>query len=347
MFISDLNKRRNKILQVIVESYIETAQPVSSQSISQRLRSRISSATIRNAMHQLDELGLIWQPHTSAGRIPTDKGYRYYIDTLLEVGVLTHNERELMQSRYPSQNEAYEELLKEVLNLLSALSGYTTMAFSTGLKSILFKKLELISVYSSKILVVLVSPEGSLKTAVVQLPYQVTQTELVKIARFLNEEFEGLRLDEIKAKLSARVLFTQDAFFHLLKKATEILNAASEYFNKDILFIEGTSHIFEQPEFRDAQKVYGIFKVIEEKAPLLSILKEGLENEGVNVYIGRENDCVDIQECSLVVSSFKVQDSKLGAIGILGPRRMSYAKVISAVDYMSQMLSQRITHYWM
>ncbi|MBN3038306.1 MAG: heat-inducible transcription repressor HrcA [Candidatus Omnitrophica bacterium] len=342
MVVTDLNKRRKKILQAIVELYIETAVPVSSQAIAQRLRWRISAATIRNVMAELIEMDLIWQPHTSAGRIPTDKAYRYYIDSLLELEQLTSQEKEFIESQYPARNEAFEELLKEILRLLSSFSGYTTVAFSSGLTRILFKKLEFVSLQTSKLLVVLISPEGLVKTTVVQVPYKIEQPELLKIARFLNAQFEGLALDEIKERLSLQVLNTQDAFFHILRKATQILELAFGGLQKDELYLEGTSCILKQPEFQNAQKLQAIFRAFEKQEPLLSIIKRGLDVDGVRVYIGKEGLCEDIQECSLVLSNFKIEDRYFGTLGVIGPRRMCYAKVISAVDYMADILSQRL-----
>lgn len=343
MFVTPLNTRGKKVLQAIVESYIETASPVSSQTITQRFRSRSSPATIRNVMGQLDEMGLVWQPHTSAGRIPTDEGYRYYIDWLLEIEQLTLQERELIQDRYPADREAFDELLTEMLRILSNFSGYTALAFSSGLRRILFKRLELVSLEGTKLLVVLVSLGGLVKTVVVQMPYKIGQPELLKIARFLNEELTGLTLDEIKEQLSLRLLARQDAFFYLLKAAAEILNLTFASFEKDKLYLEGTSYILKQPEFQNTRKLQVILRAFEKQEPLLKIMKEDLDPDGIKVHIGKENPCEEIRECSLVISNFKIKNRNIGTLGIIGPRRMFYSKVISAVSYMARILGERIT----
>lgn len=244
MFVTPLNTRRKKVLQAIVEAHIETASAVSSQTITHRLRSRLSPATIRNVMAELDELGLIWQPHTSAGRIPTDRGYRYYIDSLLEVEQLTQEERALIESRYPVRSEAFDELLTELLRCLSNFSGYTSLAFST--------------------------------------------------------------------------------------------------FGKERLYVERTSYILEQPEFQNIHKLQPLLKTFEKQEPLLSIMKEDLDPDGIKVHIGSENPYEDIQECSLVISNFKIRNRNMGSLGIIGPRRMPYARTIAAVSYMAQTLSERM-----
>lgn len=344
MYATTSNTRRKKIFQAIVEAYIEMATPISSQLIARRFRWRISAATIRNAMAELDDLGLIWQPHTSAGRIPTDKGYRYYINSLLEVERLTLQEMELIESRYPSENEAFDELLAKVLHTLSSFSGYTAIAFSSGVRKILFKKLELVSVHSKKLLVVLVSPEGLVKTTVLQMPYEIDQVELVKIAKFLNEEFTGLTLERIKERLSLKLLHSSDVFFHLLKETEQILDLALSSLDKDKLYLEGTSYILEQPEFQDTQKLQAILRVFERQEPLLKIMKDDLGQDGVKVHIGRENVCTDIQECSLVTSNFKIRDKNMGSLGIIGPLRMSYAKAISLVTYMAEIFNRRFNN---
>ncbi len=247
MNVTSLDTRRKEILQAIVEAYIETALPVSSQAITQRLCLHLSAATIRNAMAQLDALGFIWQPHTSAGRIPTDKGYRYYIDSILEVGELTLQERELIESLYPGRNQALDKLLTEFLRILANFSRYTALAFSC--------------------------------------------------------------------------------------------------FGKERFYVTGTSYILEQPEFRDVQKLQPILRTFETEEPLLAIMKEDLDPDGIKIHIGKENPCREIQECSLVVSNFRVKRRNMGALGIIGPRRMSYPKVISTLDYVTKILGERIADF--
>ncbi len=247
MFVTPLNTRRKRIFQAIVEEYIDRALPVSSQAVAQRLRPRLSAATVRNAMSELDTLGLIWQPHTSAGRIPTDRGYRYYIDSLLQLEQLTLQERELIENQYPAQRQSFDELLGEILRILSNLSGYTTLAFSS--------------------------------------------------------------------------------------------------FGKAGLYVERVSYILEQPEFQDTQKLQPVLRTFERQEPLLSIMREDLGMDGVRVHIGKENPCEDIQDCSLILSNFKSKNRNLGVLGIIGPRRMLYSKTISAVDYITHTLAERMVDF--
>jgi len=242
--LTALNIRGKKILQAIVESYIQTAAPVSSQAITRRLRLRLSTATVRNIMAELDELGFIWQPHTSAGRIPTDRGYRYYIDSILEPQQLSLRERELIQQRYPRQSEAVDEFLTGTLRILSGFCGYTSLAFSS--------------------------------------------------------------------------------------------------FGRARLYVERVSCILEQPEFQNTHKLQMLLRTFEEEEPLLKIMRDDLNPDGVKVHIGGENPCQDIQECSLVIANFKIKDKNIGALGIIGPRRMLYPKVMSIVGYMARALSERI-----
>lgn len=250
MVVTPLNTRRKEILQAIVEAHIDSAEPVSSQAINRRLRGRLSPATIRNVMMELDTLGLIWQPHTSAGRIPTDLGYRFYIDSLMQIKQLSPKEKEFIISKCIASSPAFDEFLKEILRILSNFVGYTSLGFSLG---------------------------------------------------------------------------------------------------KEQLYIERTSFILEQPEFQTVRKLQAILKIFESQIPLLEILKEDLGTEGVCVHIGRENPCTDIQDCSLVISNFKIKHRNMGSLGVIGPRRMSYAKVISKVAYVADILSERIAdsgNFW-
>lgn len=345
MAVTPLNTRRKEILQAVVKNYIETAIPVSSQTIARRLRTQISSATVRNIMAELDEIGLIYQPHTSAGRIPTDKGYRYYIDSLLEFEQLTPDERRFIEGLNLEKDKAFDDLLTEILRILSKFSGYTAVAFSSGLRRISFKKLDFIPVQKKGILVVLVSSEGLVKTAVVHIPYKLEKNQLEKIAQFLNSAFEGLSLDEVKQAVTRRLLTTRDSFFYILKMAAQILELAFTNFEKDKLYLTGTSYILEQPEFQNAQKLYGILQVFEKQEPLLEIMRKELDSEGVKIHIGKENPCTDMQECSLIISNFKVKDRSIGSLGILGPRRMFYPRAISTVSYMAQFLSRQIADF--
>jgi heat-inducible transcriptional repressor len=194
-------------------------------------------------MAELDELGLLWQPHISAGRIPTDKGYRYYIDSLLEIEQLTEEECRLLKNQYPQQKEAFDELLLDILRILSNFSRYTALGFS--------------------------------------------------------------------------------------------------FSDKERFYFAGASCILEQPEFQDTHKFQSILRTFEQPKALISIMKRDLGSEGVKVYIGKENCYQDIRECSLVISNFKINKRSLGVLGIIGPQRMSYSKVMSTVDYMARILNER------
>ncbi|MFH1244863.1 MAG: heat-inducible transcriptional repressor HrcA [Candidatus Omnitrophota bacterium] len=342
MDITYFHKRRKEVLQAVVETYIETVVPVSSEAVTRKIRSKISPATIRNIMAELDHEGLVFQPHTSAGRVPTDKGYRYYIDSLLEVEQLTPEDKELIQERYALQNEVFDELLPQTLTILASCSGYTAVAFSSGLKKILFKRLEFVPMPGQKFLVVLVSNEGIVKTALVQMPGDVEQSQLPRIANFLNEEFAGLSFEAIQQRISLQCLSPVDSFFPLIRMAKQILELTLASFDRERLYFSGTSYILEQPEFQDAQRLQGVLRSLEKQGPLLLIMKDALDYDGVKVHIGRETACADFRECSLVISNFKSRNKTVGTLGIIGPRRMFYSRVISTVKYIAQSLGERI-----
>lgn len=247
MSVTDLDTRRKEVLQAAVEAYIETASPVSSQAILGRMRLKVSTATIRNIMAQLHDLGFLWQPHTSAGRVPTDRGYRYYIDSLLELEQLSLQEKDLISAYHAEKAAAFDECLGDILRILSNFSGYTSLAFSSHTK------------------------------------------------------------------------------------------------NK--LYIERLSCILEQPEFQDIDKFQPLLKTFEQQNSLLEIMRDDLNPDGIKVHIGHENHCREIQECSLVVSNFKVKGESMGALGVIGPRRMSYRKVVSIVDYIASILGDRVAYF--
>ncbi len=344
MVVTDVISRRNKILGIVVDSYVSTAVPVGSIAVSRKFRQRISPATIRNIMAQLEEIGYITHPHTSAGRVPTDKGYRYYVDSLMEQRHLTRDEMDFIEGVLSHDFDELGEIVKRAARLISSLTHQASVVSFPRSKRRTFKRIELIPATHTKIYVLLFTAQGIVKHSIFELHETCDESELMKISRFLNDELPGLQLSEIGDYLLRKVLGENDAFHHLFKEATDILSMSHILEEEaEKIFLDGAHHIIEQPEFRYADKVRLLLKALEEEEEILNIMDRDLNEEGVRVHIGAENPYEDIRECSLVISNYKIGDQNIGSIGVIGPTRMDYSKSVPVVGYVSSVFSRLLT----
>ncbi len=344
MVVTDAVSRRNKILEIVIDSYVSTATPVGSFAVSKKYKVGVSPATIRNIMSELEDLGYIMHPYTSAGRVPTDKGYRYYVDALMEVECLTEEEREFIESALIKDLDELEDAVKKTARLISTLTRQTSMISYPRAKKRTFKRIELITASPAKICAILFTAQGIVNHAIFELQESMDEKELSRISRFLNEELSGLQLNEIRDYLLRKVLSENDPFYHLFRQAINILNLSHllEEGGEKIL-LDGTHHIVEQPEFRDAEKVKAILKALEEEDEILNIMDEDLDEDKVRVHIGSENPYEDVQECSIVISNYKIDEKNIGSIGVIGPTRMDYSKAVSVVEYVGRAFSRLLT----
>lgn len=343
MVVTDVISRRNKILGIVVDVYVSTAAPVGSMAVSKKFRQRISPATIRNIMAELEEIGYITHPHISAGRIPTDKGYRYYVDSLMEEKHLTQDEREFIEGVMSHDLEELGDIVKRAAKLISTLTRQTSVVSFPRVKRRTFKRIELIPATHTKVYALLFTAQGIVKHSIFELDEFCDESELMKISRFLNDELSGLQLSEVGDYLLRKVMGENDAFHHLFKEATDILKISHILEEEaERIFLDGAYHIIEQPEFRYADKVGPLLKALEEEE-ILNIMERDLNEKGVRVYIGAENPYEDIRECSLVISNYKVGEQNIGSIGVIGPTRMDYSTSVPVVAYVSDVFSRLLT----
>jgi len=339
---ADTEQRQSKILSAIVEAYIETVLPVGSRFVSQRFRYNISPATIRNVMADLEEAGLITHPHTSAGRVPTDKGYRLYVDCLLEPKHLTKEEQSLISKMINRGHKDLESLMHACSKAISVITNVAGIVITPRLKRSLFKHIELIHIDSSRILVVIVTASGIVKNTTVHTQEHLTKQELHGISEFLNQELKGMFFDEIKTHLNRRLLEEKDSLYSFLKKAVLLLSSPNILSMEERLYFDGTVSLMSCPEFSDIARARLFLKVFEDSQDILELFNQDMEEEGVKVHIGMENTCKEIQNCSVITCNYKINKRILGAIGAIGPTRMEYGKVISAVSYLSGLLGEAL-----
>ncbi len=338
-----MDERKRRILQALVEDYIETAQPVGSRAIARRHGLGVSPATIRNEMADLEEMGFVEQPHTSAGRVPSSRGYRYYVDHLMAVGIPGERELEPLRRVCGDRTVPVRALIRRTAGVLSQMTQYTSLVVGPQLEKATFKCLEVIPVNGNRLLVVLLTGSGLIQTRLVDRPEGVPLEYLEGMVSALNGAFAGMDLAAVATRGLDRARVDFPRGVGLLESLRGMIELGGAQEEEDVLFVGGTSNILKQPEFRDVDKIRRLFSVFERQQLIQELLTElNVDPEDVVVTIGEENPCPDMHDCSLVSAAYYVGGKLLGRIGILGPRRMRYARVVGMVSMVREMLSQEL-----
>jgi len=335
-----LNERFKKVLELIIMDYICSPEPVGSRTICKRYGIQLSPATVRNVMADLEDLGFLLQPHTSAGRIPTDKAFRFYIDEILDVQSLNRTEREKIRRKYRISQYDIPEIMKETSRILSGLSHYTGVVLTPKMASTIFKHIQFIRLSIDQILAVFVASTGAMQNRIIHMDNNLSQDELDKISRYLNEMLEGLTLAQVRRKILKEMEGERIAYDRLMKQALKLGHRAFSSHEENELYIDGKMNILDEPEFANIEKMKSLFRAFEEKSLLITLLDKCLAGEGVQVAIGSETECSEMEGCSLVSSPYGRMDRTSGILGILGPRRMNYSRVIPLVEYTAQLLTE-------
>ncbi len=338
-----LEERQSKILVAVVCNYISTAEPVGSRTIAKKYGFGVSPATIRNIMSDLEDLGFLVQPHTSAGRIPTDKGFRFYVDQLDQSGrALTENFSWNIEEMLHTETDLVT-LLKKTTDLLSRFSNQAGLVLAPYLKHTICRHIDFIKLNHAQVMVIFISDSGLVHKRVISLDETFSQDVLDKMSKLITGELMGLTLIAIRAKL-LKMIETEKAQFDAL--LTRALQLSQQFFADSVdegeLYVGGTFNMMSQPEFTDIERVRYLVKAFEEKRLLIHILDQCIEHEdeGVKVLIGEENMVDDMRDVSFVLSSYKDGERALGVVGIIGPKRMDYTQVIPLVEYTAQTISR-------
>lgn len=346
MSVTDFEQRRKEILQLIIEAHFESASPVGSEFVSRKLRASLSPATIRNIMVELERAGFLEQPHTSAGRVPTDRGYRFYVDAVIGTTRLTPDELRAIESRLQPAEMDAEHLLQRASALLAELTGQAAFAVSPTVKQSTVKQIELVPLGAHRILCVLVANEEMVAAHVVEVEEPMTRDEAVALGRFLNTELAGLSFTDLVASLERRMLAQTDSFYHAVKRSLAILQDALSTEPNDRLFLEGASRVVAQPEFsRDPGKAQELLRGLDNETTLLERLRQDLSSDGTRVRIGHELRLPGLEECSYVAASCAIGEEVIGGLGVLGPRRMAYARMRALVEGMARSVNALFTDW--
>jgi heat-inducible transcriptional repressor len=339
----DLDTRAREVLREIIMQHVATGEAISSRSLAKCGRFQLSPASLRNVMADLEDLGYLQQPHTSAGRVPTDRGYRFFIDNLMRSRTLSQREREMIDDQVSHANEI-DEVLHLASRVLSRLSDQVGVIFMPTLLQFTIRSMDFVAVADSKIMCILVGQNGVVVNKIIETRQPFTRDELQKISRYITVEFSGMTLDSIRRRLIRMTEEERARNDSLLQKTIslgiEAVNDVSPLEHE--LYVEGAASILTKPEFSDAISLRKTFLALQEKEKLVEILNSCLSEEGLQILIGSESNFTQVYNFSIVARRYGTQAAPLGMVGIIGPMRMEYARMAPLVDYLGLALSRKI-----
>lgn len=334
-----LDERKMQILQAVIDDYITTAAPVGSRAISKHSGLGLSSATIRNEMYDLKELGLLEQPHTSAGSMPSDKAYRLYVNSIMQSAELSDEERERLLAHFSDRFSSMEAVIKQTAVVLSSATNYMSMVMAPQLQDIKLKRIQIIHISDDRALLVIVSTSGILKNTSIQIPSGMTPEYLDKISAMMTERFAGCKLKDVSENLIFD-LFTE------LGERREQLNLASTiasgvqktYSDAGDIELRGADKLLTLPEFSDIESARELLSAVEQKETFKAILSDAMSVE-LSVTIGSENRDPKLKNSSVVTATYKLHGEPIGSIGVVGPTRMDYEKVLAVIKFLGSSMS--------
>ncbi|MFR9141927.1 MAG: heat-inducible transcriptional repressor HrcA [Phascolarctobacterium faecium] len=332
-----LNERKKKILQIIIEDYISSAEPVGSRTIARKYDLGLSPATIRNEMSDLELLGYLEQPHTSAGRIPSAQAYRFYVDALIEPGTLTDNDMALIDGWYNERRRNIDDIFQSTAKILSRMTQNVSMVLTNQQTIANFCYLKFLPLDSQHAILCIVADDGSIDTNVVDIPLGMSSEEMDYLAGKMSKLLEDRNLSDISVEILQNVhtdVVEDKLIFSSLLQAVRKMTGRRQ---EQKVFLGGTKQLLNQPEFRDVERVRNLLGILEEEKVLKDLLQGG-EDSGLKVTIGSENKFTGIQDCSMVQATYRLNGQIVGAMAVLGPTRMEYGKVISVMDYLHKYL---------
>ncbi len=340
----ELSERKEKILNAVIKNYLETGEPVGSRTISKYTDLNLSSATIRNEMSDLEEMGYIIQPHTSAGRIPTDKGYRFYVDNILKNKMAELDDREQKVTEKEDllleKVDKVETLLQNMAKVLAANTNYATMVSAPKSQGNKIKFIQLSILEEKQLLCTVVSDKNHVVNKIIKTGTEVNQEIIVRLNVALNTALAGLTLEEINlgviSALTSQAGNLEELVNEVLKAITETIATESQM----KIYTSGATNIFKYPELSDKERASQLLITLEEKSQLTELINEGDEETGIQVYIGSESPVQSMKDCSVVTATYELEDGFKGTIGIIGPKRMDYDKVVEALRNVKEQLNE-------
>ncbi len=340
-----LDERKRQVLQAIIDDYISTAEPIGSRTIARKYGLGVSPATIRNEMSDLEMLGYLEQPHTSAGRIPSAKGYRFYVDCLMGPQQVSDRDTMLIHQWFDQKVRRLDEAFQETVRVLSRLTRNVSLLLAPQAAACKFKYLQFLPFDETRVVVIIVTDTGVMENRLMEIPAGTSAEELHRIAGAMNHWLGGLDLSEIQSSILAQIKEDVLPRPELLESALSLIREATGGPSAgDKLYLGGTTQLLNQPEFRDVEKVRHLLSLLEEEHLMHDILHTQ-DGNGVIVTIGQENKYSGIQDCSVIQASFRLDGQTVGTLAVLGPTRMEYARTMAAIEFMQKHMEQILKKY--
>jgi heat-inducible transcriptional repressor len=333
----ELGERAREVLSAIVREYIQTGMPVGSHNLRRESGFDVSTATLRNVMADLEALGYLEKPHTSAGRIPTDRGYRFFVDAVVRTREPLPRDRALIEQQLTQENEL-NEVLEQTSRMLHALSTHAGLVLAPRPAAVLFERIEFVRLRENRVLAILIGRNGEVQNRAVSLDFQVSPEELVRASNYLSELLHESPFEELRGRVVAQLEQEQALYDALSQKALKLGLAASAVGGDERVLIEGKDSFFESREFADLERLRTLFRALEEKGQLLKLLDRVQKANELQIYIGTESEFSG--DVAVIASPYGPAGRVLGAVGVIGPTRMNYQRVIPLVNFTAQVLSR-------
>lgn len=336
----EMDSRKQKILEAVVLDYIETAEPVGSRTISKKYDLGVSSATIRNEMADLEEMGLIEQPHTSAGRIPSDAGYRYYVDYLMSKNDIQEEAKSLILKAVQDKQRYIKDVLRDSMKVIAEMTNCTTVMMLNDQASTTLQLLQLLLVAPGKALMVIIMEDDKIENRFLEIPKSMTKEDLELVSAMINQKLHGLKIDDWEMSIIESITSGLQRQRQVVDCALEMLTSILSLEKKgNEYYLDGSLNMLSQPEFQDVGKAKNLLTSLRQQE-ILSQLMDGEEQDGITVKIGAETGLDEVKDCSVIVANYKVKGQTIGKVGLIGPTRMDYATAVAMLNTMTETLEE-------
>jgi heat-inducible transcriptional repressor len=338
-----LSDRAQNLLKILVERYIADGQPVGSRALSKFSQLDLSPATIRNVMADLEEMGFVASPHTSAGRVPTPKGYRLFVDTLLTVRPMEELERQHLQSQLLPDDP--QRVLANASQLLSDLTKFAGLVVSPRRRGAVLRHVEFFPLSEKRVLLIMVGSDGEVQNRVLVTDRTYTPSQLTEAGNFINQHYAGVEFDQLRSRVKNELIDLHRDISSLMQQAIEEGSSPMRQANDGVVISGGRNLLDNDDLSGDMQRLRRLFELFERKTQLLDILELSDRADGVKIFIGGESDVVPLDECSIVTAPYEVDGQVVGTVGVIGPTRMAYERVIPIVDVTARLVSSALSQH--
>ena len=335
-----MDERKKNILHALIQDYIATAEPIGSRTIARKYNLGVSSATIRNEMADLEEMGFIEQLHTSSGRVPSDKGYRFYVDFLMKKMDISPPEEQFIHDQLKENIQHMEKLFKKTSDVLSQFTNCIALAMGPLVSETTVEQIQLLPMQNDKVLLMVISDKGVVDNGVISFSGNYDKDTLAIVSEILSCKLKGHRLKDINKTVLQEIYFELAGYKKLVTSVLDFMEEILKVSDKAKVYTGGMLNILNQPEFKDVETLRSLMALLEEQAVLRQVLKETSSESGLTISIGGENKYEGIHNCSIITATYTVNGKIIGTVGILGPTRMAYPKAATTIEFVSKCLSE-------